>query len=280
MKSGTKRWLLVLAAAFGCAAGAVAQQGPCRTERAIAYREGGDRMIDSMCRLDLLCPADRKGFTTVVWFHGGGLSGGEREIPQALREQGFAVAGVGYRLTPHVTVADCIDDAAAAAAWVVRNIGRFGGDPRRIVLAGHSAGGYLTSMIGLDKRWLAPYGIDPDTTFMALIPYSGQVVTHFARRRELGLPDTQPLVDGMAPLNHVRPDAAPMLILSGDRELEMLGRYEETAYFWRMMQVVGHPEVRILEFEGYDHGNMPQAGHPVAIRYIHELERRAQRQGD
>lgn len=128
-------------------------------------------------------------------------------------------------------------------------------------------------MIGLDKRWLKPYGIDPDTTFMALIPYSGQVVTHFARRRELGLPDTQPLVDDMAPLNHVRKDCAPMLILSGDRELEMLGRYEETVYFWRMMQVVGHPDVQIMEFDGFNHGNMPQAGHYVTIRYIHELEK-------
>ena len=61
-----------------------------------------------------------------------------------------------------------------------------------------------------------------------------------------------------------------MLLLSGDRELEMLGRYEENAYFWRMMQVVGHPDVRLLEFDGFDHGNMPQAGHCVAVRYIRE----------
>lgn len=271
-----KRLLLFLAASFGCIAGVIAQAPTYRTESSIAYRSGEDRMIDTMCRLDLNYPADKPGFTTVIWLHGGGLSGGRREIPQGLREQGFAVAGVGYRLTPHVQVADCIDDAAAAAAWVVRNIARFGGDPRRIVLAGHSAGGYLTSMIGLDKRWLEPYGMDPDTTFMALIPYSGQVVTHFARRRELGLPQTRPLVDDMAPLNHVRADCAPMLILSGDRELEMLGRYEETAYFWRMMQVVGHPDVRMMEFDGFDHGNMPQAGHFVTIRYIRELERKAE----
>lgn len=251
-----------------------AQKNAYRTETDIAYRDAaGDGMIDSMCRLDLSYPADKAGFTTIVWFHGGGLTGGRRDIPRALREKGFAVAGAGYRLTPYVRVADCIDDAAAAAAWVVRNIASYGGDPRRIVVAGHSAGGYLTSMIGLDKRWLAAYGIDPDTTFLALIPYSGQAVTHYARRRELGLPDTQPLIDDMAPLNHVRPDCAPMLILSGDREMEMLGRYEETAYLWRMMRVAGHPHVRMMEFEGFNHGNMPQAGHFVAIRYIRELEK-------
>ena len=106
---------------------------------------------------------------------------------------------------------------------------------------------------------------------------SGQVVTHFERRRELGLPDTQPLVDDMAPLSYVRPDCRPMLILSGDREREMLGRYEENAYFWRMMRVAGHPDVRICEFDGFDHGNMPQAGHFVAVRYIREMERRMDR---
>jgi len=132
-------------------------------------------------------------------------------------------------------------------------------------------------MIGLDKRWLEPYGIDPDTTFAALIPYSGQVVTHFARRREMGIPDTQVVVDDMAPLNYVRPDCRPILILSGDREREMLGRYEENAYFWRMMRVAGHPDVRIYEFDGFDHGNMPQAGHFAAVRYIREMERKMER---
>lgn len=263
-------WLLLLVSIlFGTPL--AAQTSASRTLRDIAYREGGDPAArDSLCRLDLCYPTDRTGFATLIWFHGGGLTSGRRELPEALLGQGFAVVGVDYRLVPHVTVAECIEDAAAAAAWVVRHIAEYGGDPRLIFVAGHSAGGYLTSMIGLDKRWMAPYGIDPDRAFAALIPYSGQVVTHFSRRAELGLPDTQPLVDDMAPLNHVRPDCPPMLLLSGDREHELLGRYEETAYFWRMMQVVGHPDVQLLEFDGFDHGNMPQAGHFVTIRYIRD----------
>ena len=266
-----KRLLLVLTVLLLFCPALRAQGNDYRTERAIAYRDAADpASADSLCRLDLYYPTDRPGFATVIWFHGGGLTAGRREIPAALCNQGFAIAGVDYRLVPHVKVSQCVEDAAAAAAWVVRHIADYGGDPRLIFVAGHSAGGYLTSMIGLDKRWLQPYGLDPDEVFAALIPYSGQVVTHFARRAELGLPDTQPLVDDLAPLNHVRADCPPMLLLSGDRELEMLGRYEETAYFWRMMQVVGHPDVRLLEFDGFDHGNMPQAGHCVAVRYIRE----------
>lgn len=267
-----KRLLLLLVAQLLFCAGLSAQNDACCTVRDIAYREAsGDGYIDSMCRLDLCYPTDRTGFPTVIWFHGGGLEGGRREIPAALCGQGFAVVGVEYRLVPRVKVSQCVEDAAAAAAWVVEHIASYGGDPHLIFVAGHSAGGYLTSMIGLDRRWLAPYGIDPDEAFAALVPYSGQVVTHFARRRELGLPDTQPLVDDLAPLNHVRADCPPVLILSGDRELELLGRYEENAYFWRMMRVVGHPDVRLREFDGFDHGNMPEAGHYVAVRYIREI---------
>ena len=268
---------LVFALTLFCA-GLSAQPAAYRTDRNIAYRAAaGDGYADSLCRLYFCYPTDAKGFPTVVWFHGGGLTGGRRDIPEALKEKGFAVVGVEYRLSPHVKVADGVDDAAAAAAWVVKHIAEYGGDPRRIFVAGHSAGGYLPSMIGLDKRWLEPYGIDPDTTFAALIPYSGQVVTHFARRREMGIPDTQVVVDDMAPLNYVRPDCRPILILSGDREREMLGRYEENAYFWRMMRVAGHPDVRIYEFDGFDHGNMPQAGHFAAVRYIREMERKMER---
>ena len=267
-----KRLLLVFAVMLLSCPTLRAQGGGYRTERAIAYRDAADpASADSLCRLDLYYPTDRPGFATVIWFHGGGLTAGRREIPAALCNQGFAVAGVDYRLVPHVKVSQCVEDAAAAAAWVVRHIADYGGDPRLIFVAGHSAGGYLTSMIGLDKRWLKPYGLDPDEVFAALIPYSGQVVTHFARRAELGLPDTQPLVDDLAPLNHVRADSPSMLLLSGDREMEMLGRYEENAYFWRMMKVAGHKNTYIYELDGYDHGSMAAPAFHILKNHVNAI---------
>lgn len=152
-----KRLFLVLCLALSLSLQGFAADGGYRTVRDIAYRPAsGDPLIDSMCRLDIYLPADAKGFPTIIWFHGGGLSGGRREIPEALKGHGMAVVGVEYRLVPQMKVADCVADAAAAAAWVVEHIASYGGDPERIFVAGHSAGGYLTSMIGLDKRWLAP----------------------------------------------------------------------------------------------------------------------------
>ncbi len=244
-----------------------------KTVTDILYRDNptADSYIDSLCRLDLYYPEGKTDFPTIIWFHGGSLTHGKRSIPETLKQKGFAIAGVDYRLTPRVTTADCIEDAAAAAAWVINNIASYGGDPSKIIVAGHSAGGYLTYMIGLDKRWMQPYGIDPDTAFKALIPYSGQVVTHFARRKELGIPSSTAVVDDMAPLNHVRPDCPPILMMTADRELEMLGRYEENAYFWRMMQIAGHPNVKLHELGGFKHGNMTQAGHYITVRYIRDL---------
>ena len=133
--------------------------------------------------------------------------------------------------------------------------GRVQGDRRKIFVSGHSAGGYLTNMVGLDKKWLTKYRIDADA-IAALIPFSGHAISHFAYRQAKGMKDTQPSIDEFAPLFYVRPDAPPLIIVSGDREMEMLGRYEENAYFWRMMKVAGHKNTYIYELDGYDHGSM------------------------
>lgn len=233
------------------------------TVRDIAYRasdtgtQDGKRPEFSRCRLDLVHPADgaAAGFATVVWFHGGGLTGGTRTIPKTLRERGFAVAGAGYRLVPEVEARECIADAAAATAWVLRHIARYGGDPARVYVGGHSAGGYLASMIAIDARWLAAEGIDANLLAGA-IPCSGQAITHFTIRKARGIPDTRPVIDEFAPLFHVRKDAPPFLVITGDRDLEMLGRYEENAYFVRMLKVAGHPRVEFVEIEGQDHDGM------------------------
>ncbi len=74
----------------------------------------------------------------------------------------MAVATVDYRLYPSVTCPTYIEDAAASVAWVVKHIKRYGGNPNLVFVSGHSAGGYLTSMVDLDKRWLAPHNLDPD----------------------------------------------------------------------------------------------------------------------
>jgi acetyl esterase/lipase len=240
----------------------------------ILYREGA-QLTDYMkerCRLDVYHPKHIKHFPTVVWFHGGGLKAGNRKVPEELREKGIAVVAVNYRLHPKVKSPAYIADAAAAVAWTFHNIEKYGGSSKRIYVSGHSAGGYLTSMVGLDKRWLATHKIDPNA-IAGLIPYSGHTITHFTVRKERGIDGKQPILDDMAPLFHVRKDASPLLLITGDRELELLGRYEENAYLWRMMQVVEHPDTKIMELDGYNHGQMAKPAHPLLLRFIKRIEK-------
>ena len=63
-------------------------------------------------------------------------------------------------------------------------------------------------------------------------------------------------MDRYAPLYYVDPDTPPLYLITGDRELEMLGRYEENAYLWRMMKVAGNPHTYLYEVDGFDHGGM------------------------
>ena len=240
----------------------------------ISYREGNDltEYVKERCKLDLYRPVGKKPYSTVVWFHGGGLSGGNKFIPDQLKNQGIAVVAVNYRLHPRVKSPVYVEDAAAATAWVFQHIASFGGSPDRVFVSGHSAGGYLTSMVGLDKRWLSKHGIDSNR-IAGLIPYSGHTITHFTVRKERGIDGKQPVLDDMAPLFHVHADAPPLLLITGDRELEMLGRYEENAYFWRMMRVAGHARSEIKELQGYNHGQMAEPAHPLLLRFVEKIEK-------
>lgn len=243
----------------------------------IPYRNAKLQNLDAYgkenCQLDLYYPTNKKAFATIVWFHGGSLTGGKKEIPEKLMKQGFAVVGVEYRKSPIVDCKSIIEDAAAAVAWTFNNIPTYGGDTTQIFLSGHSAGGYLDLMLGMDKSWLAKYKIDANR-IAGLLPLSPQTITHFTIRKERGIPDTQPIIDEYAPLFHVRKDLPPLVIITGDRELEMLGRYEENAYLMRMMKVCGHTKTSLYELDGFTHGTMMQPGLLLLLTQVKALQKK------
>ena len=236
----------------------------------IPYREAAQGYAQERCKLDVYYPTNAEDAPVVVWFHGGGIEGGEKDIDPQLKNCGLVVVAANYRLLPKAPIDDILDDAAAAVAWTYKNIAKYNGSRRKIFVAGHSAGGYLLDIIGLDKRWLAKYGVDADS-LAALVPFSGQCVTHYNIRKQQGIPPLQATIDQYAPLTYVRPDAPPIVIISGDRELELFGRYEEQAYFWRMLKLVGHKDVTLYEMQGYDHGAMPFPAYKILKDHIKRL---------
>ncbi len=251
-----------------------AQKAEYKTSLNIPYYSDSVRQanayIKERCVLDIYYPQNSKGFATVVWFHGGGLTGGGKEIPEALKEKGLCVVAVNYRLYPKVKAPGYIEDATAAVAWTFKNIAGFGGDSSLVFVSGHSAGGYLTLMLGLDKKWLNAFHVDANR-IAGLIPFSGQAITHFTVRSESGIAGNQPVIDDLAPLYHVRADAPPLLLITGDRELELLGRYEENAYLMRMMKIAGHKETRLFELQGYDHVGMPYPAFPLLVNEVNRI---------
>ena len=147
-----------------------------------------DSYASERCVLDIYYPKNTKGFTTIIWFHGGGLVQGSKEIPEELKDKGYCIIGVGYRLSPKVKAVNCIEDSAAAIAWVFNNISKYGGTTDEIFISGHSAGGYLAMMTVLDKKYLSKYAIDANR-IAGVIPFSGQCITHFTIRKEKGMED-------------------------------------------------------------------------------------------
>ena len=203
------------------------------------------------CLLDIYYPETDKGFATLVWFHGGGLEKGNKDLLDGFRRQGFAVVSVNYRLFPQCKCPDYIDDAAMAVAWTFENIEKYGGNKDQIYVSGHSAGGYLTLMVTLAKEYMEKYGADADKIAKSY-PVSGQTVTHYTIRKERGLPDGLPVIDEYAPMSHAGRGGAPLVLISGDRDLEMLARYEENAHLQALLKNFGHDSV-LYEMQGFNH---------------------------
>ena len=228
-----------------------------RTDKDISYVSGSetDTYRQERCKLDIYYPENKKDFSTIVWFHGGGMEGGNKFIHKELREQGFAVVAVNYRLSPKAKNPAYIEDAAEAVAWVFKNIEKYGGRRDHIFVSGHSAGGYLSLILAMDKKYLAAYGADADSV-AAYLPVSGQTVTHFTIRKERGLPDGIPVVDEYAPVNKARKETAPLVLITGDKHLEMAARYEENALLEAVLKSIGNKKVTLYEMQGFDHGQV------------------------
>ncbi len=236
----------------------------------ISYTRKTDAYSLERLKLDVYHPEGVTDAPVIVWFHGGGLEGGNKEIPEKLREKDLVIVGVNYRLLPHVTVDETLDDAAEAVAWVFRHIADYGGDPRKIVVTGHSAGGYLSMMLCLDKHWLANYHIDADSVMM-YVPFSGQAITHYNVRKMQGIPPLQPTIDEYAPLYWVRGDCPPLVLICGDRELELYGRYDENQYLARIMKLAGHQQTYLYELDGHGHGGMVAPGFHILETHLRQL---------
>lgn len=211
-------------------------------------------------RLDIYCADDNEKHPLFVFFHGGGLEGGDKgdgscETFRILAERGITVATADYRMYPKAHFPDYICDAALCVAWCRDNIPH-----SEIYVGGSSAGAYLSMMLAFDTHYLSLYGIDSKSKddIAGFFCDSGQPTVHFNILRERGLDTRLIRVDESAPVYHISeqhfPDKLPRydLIVSDN---DIVCRLEQNRMLYRTMLQMGYPEskVKFTLMEGYSH---------------------------
>jgi len=155
----------------------------------------------------------------LIFFHGGGWANGDPAqygfIGRNFAPKGFVVVNAGYRLLPEGKYPAMLADGAAALRWTTQNIRKYGGDPERIYLMGHSAGAYNAVMLGLDRRWTRRLGL-PDDTIDGVIGLAGpyDFLPLEEGNAEDAFGETQRIAETQ-PVNFARADAPPMLLATG-----------------------------------------------------------------
>lgn len=172
-------------------------------------------------RLDVFVPEGARNRPIIVFWYGGSWERGRKEqyrfVGAALARAGYVTVLPDYRLYPEVRFPGFMDDAAAALSWVVSHAAEIGGDPARIYLAGHSAGGQVAGLLAYDAARLKSAGLKPDVVkgFIglsapyALDPDTEVLKTIFAA--PYGLDDWQPV-------RKVTAQSPPALLLHGEAD--------------------------------------------------------------
>ena len=219
------------------------------------------------CKLDVYIPEHNPGqkLPVVVWFHGGGLTGGNKSRPKGFENQPIIVVAANYRFLTKATPREVIQDAAAAVNWTIANIEQHDGDRGRVSVAGHSAGGYLSMMIGMNEEYLAAHE-RKNTDLNGVYSVSGQCTTHYEiaemprkaegwKRPENQRRDNPITLNEYAPLSYTARKLPPMYLLCGDPKVEWPARVEENQLLAAMLNTVkDHNTVEFRSYPDKDHG--------------------------
>jgi acetyl esterase/lipase len=191
--------------------------------------------------LDLYLPAEGRGWPVLIFIHGGSWRIGDKdsllypyaEVGKRFARRGVAVVVASYRLAPRYKFPAQPEDVARVVRWTHENVASYGGDPERVFLSGHSAGGHLAALVALDERYLAAEGVPP-TALAGVVGISGVYDLELAYedanwflRRFVGravFGDDPAVLREASPVTYARADAPPFLLLYGDGDAEYIRR--------------------------------------------------------
>lgn len=236
---------------------------------------------DPAQRLDLYAPAHAcpAALPSLLFVHGGAFATGYKEwmgfMAPAICATPALFISVEYRVAPGHAYPAAVRDVAAAVHWAWRNVGRYGGDPDRLFLGGHSAGAHLASLAALDRRWLGEWGL-PGDVVKGVLPISGLYdltcdpdqpfgAAALAIRRRFIPNDAD--VEAASPVSHAHPQAPPFYIAAGEHDLGNLAA--EAVDMRQRLQAAGVP-VALDLLAGHDHftasSRCVDDGHPWIAR--------------
>lgn len=187
--------------------------------RDVAYADGAGHGLDIYAPTAAAVAASASA-PVVVFFYGGNWESGSKEmyrfVGATLAARGVLTVIPDYRLYPQVRFPTFIDDAAAAVAWTRDNAARFGGDPHRLFLMGHSAGAQIAALLALDASYLQAVGLTPQRDLCGVIGLAGPydfLPLRSATLKAIFGPETE--WPRSQPINFVSTQAPPTLLLAG-----------------------------------------------------------------
>ena len=248
---------MLLLAAFAAVTNALTACSPLSALDALVpekgYQKVGNISYGPLPRqaLDLYLPkaSQRSKSPAVLFFYGGSWRNGKRShyrfVGQALASRGIAVAVIDYRLYPKVRFPAFVEDGAKAASLIFHLAPKYGIDPNRLFLMGHSAGAHIAALLALDKGYLANVGVS-QTVIAGLIglagPYGFNPLSYDTSR-----PVFAPAQDDITraqPTAHASSDAPPVLLLHGAADKTVVP--ENSEKLSRVLATEGIGHIRII----------------------------------
>lgn len=200
----------------------------------------------------------------VIFFYGGGWVSGDRAdygfAGRALAANGFVTIVADYRLVPEVRFPLFVEDGARAVRWVRDHVSKFGGDPKRICLVGHSAGAYKAAMLALDEHYLRDVGVAPTVVRAAALLAAPTDFYPFTETRGRDALGAWPRPFETQPIRFARRDAPPILLMHGTADTVV--RPYNSRRLAAALNGLGAP-VQLRLYEGKSHVDLIKSFSPV-----------------
>lgn len=230
----------------------------------LAYVDSGD-FPEGMDLLDIYMPVDAEDAPVIIFFHWGSLiaddkSGGE-VLGQRFTAMGFGLVSSNYRLSPDVSHPCHTEDAAAAVAWVVKNIASYGGDPNNVYVAGLSSGGYLAALLAVDPSYLESVAVERSAIQGTILISPFLYVEETAPVRIKSNPIYKSIwgeeAEGWLAASvtpHIGPDRDNILVIYADGDADW--RKDQNERFASAMTAAGNVNVRAMMVSNRTHGSL------------------------